>query len=209
MKSKKFLFGIVVVLLMVTSVLPGCNEGQPTELVIPSSLEPKEVLIEIANAGPLIQILLYFAGGWTVEDIHLNLYDMPGGALEEQFNEGFEASILESLYIKRDGKQAGFRDKLVSHIAILKYEDTESAERSFVNISQTQEFQNLTYDGITLKNGTHALDPWWWEEYDYWDEPNQPCYLIQSNCFVIYIYGREDVAKDILDRIIVAFGVSE
>ena len=210
MESKKFLFGIAVVLLMVISVLPGCNEGQPTELVIPSSMEPEEVLTEIANAGPLIQILLYFAGGWTVEDIHLNLYDMPGGALEEQFDEGFEASILESLYIKRDGKQAGFRDfKLVSHIAILKYEDTESAERSFVNISETQEFQNLTYDGITLKNGTHTLDPWWWEEYDYWDEPNQPCYLIQSNCFVIYFYGRQDVINDMLDRIIVAFGVEE
>ena len=207
MKGNRLLFGIVVVLLMVTSVLPGCNEGQPTELVIPSSMSPREVLIEIANAGPLIQILLYFAGGWTAEDICPP--DIPEGACEEQFDEGFDAALLESLYIKRDGKPAGFRDfKLVSYIAILKYEDTESAERSFVNISETQEFQNLTYEGITLKNGTHTLDPWW-EQYDYWDNFTMPCYLIQSGCFVIYFYGREDVTKDMLDRIIVAFGVKE
>jgi len=203
----KVLMVLVVVALTMTSVLFGCNEGQPTELVIPSSMSPREVLIEIANAGPLIQILLYFAGGWTAEDICPP--DIPEGACEEQFDEGFDAALLESLYIKRDGKPAGFRDfKLVSYIAILKYEDTESAERSFVNISETQEFQNLTYEGITLKNGTHTLDPWW-EQYDYWDESTMPCYLIQSNCFVIYLYGRDDVTKDMLDRIIVAFGVKE
>jgi hypothetical protein len=211
MKSKKFLFGVVVVLLMMTSVLPGCNEELPPveadKLVIPSSLEPKEVLIEITNAGPLIQIFLYFAGGWTAKDIYPP--DIQGGACKEQFDEGFDAALLESLYIKRDGKPAGFRDfKLVSYIAILKYEDTESAERSLINISETQEFQNLTYEGIDLKNGTHTLDPWW-EQYDYWDESTMPCYLIHSGCFVIYFYGRQDVLNDMLDRIIVAFGVKE
>jgi hypothetical protein len=170
-------------------------------------LEPEEVLVEAANAGPLIQILLYFAGGWTAEDICPP--DIPEGACEEQFDEGFDAALLESLYIKRDGKPAGFRDfKLVSYIAILKYADTESAERSFVNISETQGLQNLTYDGIALKNGAHTLDSWW-EQYDYWDESIMPCYLVQSGCFVIYLYGREDVTKDMLDRIIVAFGVSK
>jgi len=207
----KVLTVLMVVALTMASVLFGCNEELPPveadELVILSSLEPEEVLIEIANAGPLIQIFLYFAGGWTAEDIYPP--DIRGGACKEQFDEGFDAALLESLYIKRDGKPAGFRDfKLVSYIAILKYEDTESAERSFVNISETQEFQNLTYEGIDLKNGTHTLDPWW-EQYDYWDEPNQPCYLIHSGCFVIYFYGREDVINDMLDRIIAAFGVSK
>ena len=207
MKYKVLMPLVMIIILTMTSVLFGCNEEQPTELVIPSSMEPEEVLIEIANAGPFIQILLYLAGGWTVEDICPP--DIPEGACEEQFDEGFDAALLESLYIKRDGKPAGFRDfKLVSYIAILKYEDTESAERSFVNISETQEFQNLTYEGITLKNGTHTLDPWW-EQYDYWDESTMPCYLIHSDCFVIYIFGREDVDKDILDRIIAAFGVSK
>jgi len=42
-----------------------------------------------------------------------------------------------------------------------------------------------------------------------WDELNQPCYLIHSGCFVIYFFGRDDVAKDMLDRIIAAFGVKE
>jgi len=40
MKSKKFLFGIAIVLLMMISVLHGCHKEQ--QLVIPSSLSPQE-----------------------------------------------------------------------------------------------------------------------------------------------------------------------
>ena len=131
---------------------------------------------------------------------------MPQGATQEQFIEGFNACLPEFLYIKRDGKRAGYRPfGIVSYIAVLKYGDTESAERSFVNISETQELQDSTYGGIALKNSTYTLDPWW-EESGYWEESTMPCYLIHSNCFIIYFYGRDDVAKDMLDRIIVAFG---
>ena len=211
MKSKKFLFGIVVVLLLVTSVLPGCNKELPPveadELVIPSSMSSYEVFNETANAGPFIYTYPFFQGVWTAE--HMDPYAMPQGATEEQFIEGYSAGIPEFLYIKRDGKQAGYEDyKLVVHIVVLKYEDTESAERSFINISETQGLQNSTYGGIALKNGTYTLD-FWWEELNVWDEPNQPCYLIHSGCFVIYFYGRQDVIDDMLDRIIVTFGVKE
>lgn len=210
MKGTRFLFGIVVVLLMVTSVLPGCNNGeQPVEadkLVIPSSLSPYEVFNETANAGPRIKTYPFCQGGWGAK--HIDPYGMPEGASEEQFTEGYNAVIPEFLYIKSDGEQAGYAEyKLVLYIAVLKYEDTESASRSFINISETQELQDLTYGGIALKNGTHTLA--WWEQPEpgMWDETTMPCYLIHSNCFVIYFYGREDVAKDMLERIITAFGV--
>ena len=135
---------------------------------------------------------------------------MPQGATEEQFIEGYLTAISESLYIKRDGEQAGYGlFRLVSCIFILKYEDTESAERSFVNISEAQELQDLTYGGIALKNSSYSLPYWEGLEEYYWNEPSQPCYLIHSGCFIIYLYGREDVLNDMLDRIIVAFGVSE
>ena len=210
MKSKKFLFAIVVVLLLVISVLPGCNEELPPveadELVIPSSLSPYEVFNETANAGPRIQPLSFFQEKWSVE--YIDPYAMPQGATEEQFIEGYLTAISESL--KRDGKRAGYGlFRLVSCITILKYEDTESAERSFINISETQELQDSTYGGIALKNGSYSLPYWEGLEEYYWDEPNQPCYLIHSGCFVIYFYGREDVLNDMLDRIIISFGVSE
>ena len=209
-RSKKFLFGIVVVLLLVTSVLPGCNRQPPVEadeLVIPSSLTPVEVFNETANAGPRIGLWPYLWEIWSAE--HMRPYAMPQGATQEQFIEGFNAYLPEFLYIKRDGKRAGYRPfGVVSYIAVLKYGDTESAERSFVNISETQELQDSTYGGIALKNSTYTLDPWW-EEIGYWDESTMPCYLIHSGCFVIYFYGRDDVTKDMLDRIIVAFGVKE
>jgi hypothetical protein len=91
------------------------------------------------------------------------------------------------------------------------YEDMESAERSFINISEAQELQDSTYGGITLKSGSYSLASWWeeLEKYVEWDKSTMPCYLIHSGPFVIYFYGREDVDKDILDRIIVAFGVEE
>ena len=206
MKGNRLLLGIVVVLLMMISVLPGCNKEQ--QLVIPSSLSPQEVLEEAGGAGPPIQPLPYFYEGWTAE--YMEPYDMPQGATEEQFVEGFVAAFPEVMYTKRDGERAGWGYyTLVVDATVLKYEDTESAERSFVNISETQGLQNSTYEGIALKNGTCSI-PYWeeCEEY-YWDEPRQPCYLIHSGCFVIHFYGRQDVINDMLDRIIISFGVSE
>jgi len=209
MKSKRLLFGIVIVLLLVTSVLPGCNNEEPPveadQLVIPSSMSPYEVFNETANAGPYIYILPFpYQDVWVAEYMIPEL--MPQGALEEQFIEGYYAAPTELYYLKRDGKQVGYGEyTVVSWIVVLKYEDMESAERSFINISETQQLQDSTYRGIALKKGTYSLDELW--EPGAWRESIVPCYVIHSGCFVIYFYGQEDVAKDILDRIIVAFGV--
>jgi len=216
MKGNRLLFGIAVVLLLVTSVLPGCNNEEPPvqadKLVIPSSMSPYEVFNETANAGPYVQTYAYFCGDWTARELYP--YVIVQGATIEQFVEGFCAALPEFLYIKRNEERAGDRfDKIVSCIVILKYENTESAERSFINISETQKLQNLTYGGIALKNGTYTLNPESperaYETHFYWDEFTVPCYLVQSGCFVIFFFGRQDVAKDILDRIIVTFGVKE
>ena len=209
-KSKKFLFGLVVVLLLVTSVLPGCNEELPVEadkLVIPSSLTPVEVFWEIAVINSYSDILPLLDDEWTAE--YMEPYAMPQGATEEQFIEGYHAVVPEATYTKRDGERAGGGYYILAVDAIvLKYENPESAKRSFINISETNGLQNLTYEGIALKNGTWTLASWWeeFEEYDYWDNFTMPCHLIQSGCFVIHFYGREDIINDMLDRIIVAFG---
>ena len=211
MKGNGLLFGIVVVLLMMISVLPGCNKEQPVEadeLVIPSSMSSYEVFNKTANAGPQIKTLPFLQEVWSAK--YMDPYAMPEGASKEQFIVAFGAAFPELFYIKRDGKRAGYELlKLVSNIAILRYEDTASAERSFVNISEAQELQDLTYGGIALKNGTHTLFDWEQPEPEMWDETTMPCYLIHSGCFVIYFYGRDDVTKDMLDRIIVSFGVKE
>jgi hypothetical protein len=213
MKSKRLLFGIVVVLLLVTSVLPGCNEELPPveadELVIPSSMSPYEVFNKTANAGPQIGSWPFMLWEWTAED--MDPYAMPQGASKGEFIEGFGGVVPELYYTKRDGERVGYGlYTMVVDIAVLKYENTESAERSFINISEVQELQDSTYGSIALKNGSHTLAPWWEELEEFgaeWDESTMPCYLIQSGPFVIYFYGREDVAKDMLDRIIVSFGV--
>jgi len=211
MKGNRFLFGIVVVLLMMISVLPGCNNEQPPveadKLVIPSSLSSYEVFNETANAGPYIYILPFpYQDVWVAEYMIPDV--MPQGALEEQFIEGYYAAPTELYYLKRDGKQVGYGEyTVVSWIAVLKYEDMESAERSFINISETQQLQDSTYRDIALKKGTYSLDELW--EPGAWRESIVPCYVIHSGCFVIYFYGRQDVLNDMLDRIIVSFGVSK
>jgi len=210
MKGNGLLLGIVVVLLIAASVLPGCNNELPPveadKLVIPSSMSPYEVFNETANAGPRIQTLPFFQGKWSAK--YIDPYAMPQGATEEQFIEGYGAGIPQFMFIKRGGKRVGYGlFKLVLFISVLKYEDTESASRSFINISETQELQDLTYGGITLKSAIRSLP--WWEDTKMWDESAVPYYLIQSNCFIIYLYGREDAANDMLDRIIVAFGVKK
>ena len=211
MKGNRLLFGIAVVLLLVTSVLFGCNNELPPveadELVIPSYMSSYEVFGKIASTDTQIKTWPFWQGVWTAE--YIDPYGMPEGASEEQFIIAFSARLAEAFYTKRDGKRAGYGlFEPVLRIVILKYEDTESAERSFINISETQELQDSTYGGIALKNGIHTLT-WWEEESKDWDESTMPCYLIHSNCFVIHFFGREDVDKDILDRIIVAFGVKE
>jgi len=201
---------LMIIALMFTLVLPGCNNELPPveadKLVIPSSMSPYEVFGKIASAGPQIKTWPFFEKGWSAK--YMDPYSMPPGASEEQFRDAFGAGLPEFYYIKRDGKRAGYGlFTLVSCIVILRYEDTESAERSFINISETQELQDSTYGGIALKSAIHSLP--WWEDTKMWDESAVPYYLIQSNCFIIYLYGREDAANDMLDRIIVAFGVSK
>jgi len=205
----KILMPLVVIALMLTSVLPGCNnkeqQVEADKLVIPSSISPYEIFGKIASTDQQIKTWPFWQGVWGAENI--DPYGMPEGASEEQFIIAFSARLAEAFYTKRDGKRAGYGlFKPVLEIIILKYEDTESAKRSFLNISETQELQDSTYGGIALKNGNYTLT-WWEEEPKDWDESTMPCYLIHSNCFVIYFFGREDVAKDMLDRIIVTFGV--
>ena len=69
MKGNRLLFGIVVVLLMMISVLPGCNNEEPPvqadKLVIPSSMSPYEVFNETANAGPYVQPFPFFEEEWS------------------------------------------------------------------------------------------------------------------------------------------------
>jgi len=200
----KVLTVLMVVALTMALVLFGCNEGQT--LVIPSSLTPVEVFKEVAITDSYSEILPLLDGEWTAE--YMEPTDMPQGATEEQFVEGYLAFVPEVTYTMSDGKRAGCGyDRFVLHIVILKYEDTQSAERSFISISETQQLQNLTYEGIALKNGTCFITDWEGVEEYYWDERNQPCYLIHSGCFIIYYYGREDVLNDMLERIIAAFGV--
>jgi hypothetical protein len=205
MKSKKFLFGIVVVLLMVTLVLPSCNNALPPveadELVIPSSLQPYEVSEEIFPEYPPFP---YGTMEWKPpEDI-----DWPYIACvapEQGFIEGFLQEFLAHFYIMRNGTRASDEGMALRFI-VLKYQTTEFAEGSYIHIGKAFELEDLTYHGIALKSGPEYV---YKGEKKWWGISNPPSYLIHSGCFVIYFFGRDDVTKDALDRIIVAFGVKE
>jgi len=201
-RTKKFLFGIVVVLLLVTSVLPGCNEEQ--QLVIPSSLEPFQILWEVCNTTPPLELFPGLVGEWSREDMNPELTELiPNNASEEGFINGVFGIWPERFYTMRGGQVVLGKDgQIVISLIVLKYENAEFAEKSFVNISTADGLRDSIYEGIALGIGFHSLAPW----EAIWRVTKVPCCLIQSDCFVIYIYGREDVLNDMLDRIIVAFG---
>jgi len=193
MKSKKFLFGVVVVLLLVTSVLPGCNKEQ--QLVIPSSLSPYEVVEEIFPKNPF-----RFIVGTSLDTTNL-----PKGACKEGFDGGYSEPFFGVWYIKRDGRPINQSMALILDFEVLKYQGTEFAQRSYDGIGEAYELQNLTYRNIALKAGVEPVSE---EDAEIvGGVSNVSWYLIQSGCFVICIDGHDDVAQDALDRTIDTFGV--
>ena len=89
---------------------------------------------------------------------------------------------------------------LIFHV--LKYENTEFAQRSYDGISEALEFQNFSYRNITLK--AYVEPP-----SEVLSVSNSWGYNINSGCFVILIitFGAPDVAQDALDRTIATFGI--
>jgi len=203
------------------TVIPG---GEPAkEIVIPSSLDSWEVFAGFVNITPPLGLFPYMFGEWSPKN--MDPYAMPEGASEEGFLRGFGGDFPEILYTKKGETpkisnisdwEAWFSTDsntteagnmtfwLVLWFVVLKYENTEFAERSFTNISVAQELQDSTYNGVALKSGIHS--PYSWEE-DMFEESTELCYLIHSGCFIIFFYGHDDIARDTLDRTIDTFGV--
>lgn len=196
MKRNGLLFGIAIVLLMMTSVLPGCNEEQ--QLVIPSSLSPQEVVEEIFPEH-------YFC--FTLKEELVNTSYLWEGAGKEGFVEGYAAGSYN--YTKADGTTIRAAPQSESGLPllifeVLKYENTEFAKRSYDGFGGAHELQNLTYRNITLK-------AWLESASEVSSVSDSSAYVIHSGCFVIFIltFGLPDVARDALNRTIDTFGVSE
>ena len=181
--------GLLAVLLIATLFLPGCA----TEIVIPPSLSPTDVVEEIFPDQ---------YSDFTLES--LSTGTLPRGAGKEGFVNGYDAWSLN--YTKADGttlRAAGGPEVLPLLIFyVLKYENTEFAQRSYDGISEALEFQNFSYRNITLK--AYVEPP-----SEVLSVSNSWGYNINSGCFVILIitFGAPDVAQDALDRTIATFGI--
>jgi len=187
--------GLLAVLLIATLLLSGCAK----EIVIPSSLNPMDVVKEIYPENPL----RYLEGG--------NYYYEHGasgvaeGACEEGFVRGYSEPFIEFWYAKIDGTTLNQSSQyLVLRFAILKYESTELAERSYESIAEAYDLQNSSYKGIAVKAGVKPISEYRSES---WGISNLSIYVVHSGCFIIYVEGRDDIARDALDRTIDTFGV--
>jgi len=179
----KVLMPLMIIALMFTSVLPGCNNEQ--QLVIPSSLSPYEVVEEIFPENPMRFILgNYYAAAWQGAK----------GACEEGFGGGYG----EPFY--------GTATPLLI-FDVLKYESTEFAQRSYDGIGEAYGLHNLTHRNIALKTAVQPASEYGSEEY--WGVSNLSFYVIESGCFIICFYGHDDIAADALDRTIDTFGVEK
>ena len=187
--------GLLAVLLIATLFLPGCAKKElAKEIVIPPSLRPREVVEEIfpENCFAL-----------NLKEEFVDISHAWSGAGEEGFVEGYTAgsynyTMANGTTIRADPySESGLP---ILAFQVLKYENTEFANRSYEGFDEADEVQNLTYRNINLKTfveppskGLSAGKSWG--------------YIIHSSCFVVIFGGLPDVAQDALDRTIATFGV--
>ena len=189
---------LLAVLLIATLLLPDCAGEKPAkEIVIPSSLSSTDVMKQIYSDNPSSFIL----------GESLAISDLPDGAWEEGFAEGYRDPFGGGWYIKRDGSpvKKSYEYDLVLIFKVLKYESTEFAERSYDGIGEAYGFHNLTYRNIPFKTGVKPASEYGGESL--WGVSNVYFYVVHSGCFIIHIEGHDDIARDALDRTIDTFGV--
>ena len=185
--------GLLAVLLIAVLLLSGCAK----EIVIPSSLDSMEVVEKIYPENPMRFILgNYYEYG---------AQHMAKGACEEGFVGGYSEPFYGEWYVKRDGRPINQSEYSILIFKVLKYESTEFAQRSYGGIGEACGLHNLTHRNIALKTAVQPVSEYGGESL--WGVANLSFYVVHSGCFIIYFYGRDDVAQDALDRTIDTFGV--
>ena len=184
----------LAVLLIATLLLAGCAK----EIVIPSSLEPYDVVKEIYPENPMRFLIGGSDFGYAGE--------VAEGACEEGFVGGYGELFIEAGYTKINGATLNQSSVYYGSIfSVLKYESAEFAERSYDGIAKACDLQNYSYKGITVKAGVMPAP-----EYDggnMWGVSNLSIYVVHSGCFIAYFYGHDDITQDALDRTIDTFRV--
>lgn len=178
----------------------GSNSDNQVKVVIPSDLDPAEVMTRFVPYIPPWGDKI--AGG---DPFWKGYFEI--SRPDEGFVEGFSTSWHgEAYWTKMDGAKIRGPDDpygLVLLIYMLKYTGLESAQKDYERISNMQEFRDYSVDGFELK--TKILMPLpiktelSWMKID----PDQ-CqqYLLQSNSFIIYMFGVREAAEDAVIRFV-------
>ncbi|MBM3210868.1 hypothetical protein FJZ33_01525 [Candidatus Poribacteria bacterium] len=202
--EKKFLFLVIIVILVlliggVLLWLTGCIKGK-----VAPNMPPDKLMAQFVPFVP--------PWGENISRDHVFWWASEFGfdSVPEGFIEGFSMSWRGMEWVKKDGKSVpppndpfGF----ILNIAVLKYESAMSAKEDYERIIAKQEFKDFSLEGIKLvsKSGVPPGMKIWLEKYaDKLTVKEEQCYqyLLRSNNFIIYTYGLNEAAEDVMLRII-------
>ena len=220
-KKYRILISLIVILLGGTLVYfswskqkpePASSQRQQTkpeavkEIVIPSSLDPKDIILPFDPHFP------YFEWKSKKENPYVEEF------WEEYFGTSFSgkglikyatAMWLEK-WTKRDGTEVHQISEEVPYILSLyafKYEKPEFAQEDYNKISINQEFKTFTLKTIKLKTKI-GLPPKMEELVLSHIKSERTCqYFLHSNNFIIYAFGLKEAAEDVMIRVIEQYTV--
>ena len=183
---------VVVVAFCLSPVFSGCTKEEVSteatrQLVIPSTYEPEAVLPSFV--GDVWYECVYEVGNDNQVCSQVQEF-IEGVALEKGLMKGYVRAYDD--YTLRSGEEIGVHHPVLE-IYILKYETSDAAEEAFNIFSDWIDLKDSVFNGVKVKWQKHAREP--------------AVYMLQSNNFVIYMYGNIEACRDAVSRIIELYSV--
>lgn len=199
--SRKLLTSAIIMMTAVTliaTVFSGCTKKEETsmpetkQLVIPSELEPGEVLPIFGGQNNYFECV--YEVGKESQDKEKTCVNYIRGFVEGELEKDFIAGYLRSYagYTLKGGKQIGVAHPLLE-IYILKYQTPQTAEEIFNIFAEQTNLENLIFEGVRTKWRNYAHEP--------------AVYILQSNNYIIFLDGWDEPCKDALNKIIELYAI--
>lgn len=165
------------------------------KIIIPSSLNPDDVMAQFVSYIPPW-------GGKLTKDDHFWKERFEIESLNEGFVKAFSTAWYGSAYYltKDEEKLGGDAHSYVLDLTVLKYKSHEFAQKDYLRISTEQDFEDIVFEGIKLKNKV-GPPPMFGSSADS-KSGNLQQYLLHSNNFIIYASGLKEAAEDVMIRLI-------
>jgi hypothetical protein len=192
--SRKLLTSAIIMMtagILIATVFSGCTKKEETpmpetkQLVIPSELEPGEVLPIFGGQNNYFECV--YEVGTESQDKEKTCVNYIRGFVEGELEKDFIAGYLRSYagYTLKSGKQIGVAQPLLE-IYILKYGTPEVTSQAF---KRFDEADDLIIGDVKIKGVEKK------------DHPGSATYMLYSNNIIIWVSGNIEAGRDAVSKI--------